>query len=126
MTLGELKEKLEPIKDNKGYVSFEFGNANPTEFDSYRGYYDELALGFSGDHGTSMDISTFYTMVCDAIGKEFIGWKGGEFIMTESTPIWISCTGNSSDTKLNDIKIETGEFEGALTWVTLETINEDN
>lgn len=32
--------------------------------------------------------------------KEFTGWKGGEFTMDESTPVWVANAGNSGNTGL--------------------------
>lgn len=35
--------------------------------------------------------------------KEFTGWKGGEFTMDESTPVWVANAGNSGNTGIIDV-----------------------
>jgi hypothetical protein len=44
LTLGELIEKLGSFRPEM-QITFDFCGFIPTKFDSYRGYYDQLALG---------------------------------------------------------------------------------
>jgi hypothetical protein len=39
------------------------------------------------------------------MGREFIGYKGGEFLMGENTPVWISSYGNCGD-RLLELRAE--------------------
>lgn len=112
MTLGEMILKLEPIvakqKDRikegseEATVRFDFEYLHPKFLDSWRGAYNELALGFeeSGDEPT---VTEFTQMLKAAIGKTFTGWKGGEFTMSEHTPVWVANPGNSGSTAVIDI-----------------------
>lgn len=59
----------------------------PGKFFSYRGYYECLAFDLSADPIT---VSHFLEMCRSQIGKVHIGWKGGEFQMFASTPVYIS------------------------------------
>lgn len=120
LTLGELIEKLEAImqiqadrkKVNKeeAYVEFDFGTAIPTCLDSWRGSYAELALGYeltgydnNENHFNKKLVSELLRECKKAVGKEFTGWKGGEFIMTPKTPVWVSNPGNSGNTAIIDV-----------------------
>lgn len=118
LTLGELIEKLEAIPERENgedkEVLFDFEYAFPTEFGSWRGVYRELALGFAfvgyglGDNQERKEptLKEFIKMCKETIGKEFTGWKGGEFIMDENTPIWVANDGNSGETGIVGVKDE--------------------
>ena len=123
MKLGTLIKKMEECKNDKGYVSFDFGGAAPSELDSYRGYYDELALGYDGSYGADMSPKNFYKTLTKAIGKIFTGWKGGEYKMDENTPVHVACPGCTSNTIITDVIIDKSEHQD-ITWVTLETRTE--
>lgn len=57
---------------------------------SYRGYYSDLAFEpASGFRKASELLSDCLS----ALGKTFEGWKGGDFLMKEDTPVWIACEG---------------------------------
>jgi hypothetical protein len=68
---------------------------------SWRGIYAELAIGFSSEG--NIKVIDFYNMLKEAIGKEFTGYKGGEFIMGKATPVWVANYGNSGNTALLDV-----------------------
>ena len=111
LTLGELLAKLEAIapslQDKSPEVIFDFCNYFPTGFDSWRGSYDELALEPSeawwGYEGDPMSLDSFIKMCRETIGKEFTGYKGGEFTMGKTTPVWVASHGNSGNTALVDV-----------------------
>lgn len=99
LSLGELIDRCEKIlKGGNGecYVVFDFENAHPESFDSWRGIYAELALGFQFER--SVKLSEFIESAKDAVGQTFYGYKGGEFTMTKDTPVWVANYGNSGGT----------------------------
>lgn len=121
MTLGEMIAIIEPIAKNqegiiKKYnheanVEFDFEYAYPTGLSSWRGSYAELALNFSfvgyGVEGFTKDekfepkemlVSKFLELLKSALGKTYTGWKGGDFVMGKTTPIWVANDGNSGNT----------------------------
>jgi hypothetical protein len=111
LSLGELIEQFESLDlryDEKEYkrVSFDFGSAVPTTLDSWRGSYCELALGYelSGydrtddKHFTENSADKFLEHLKDTVGVTLTGWKGGDFLMDESTPVWVANPGNSGTT----------------------------
>lgn len=107
LTLGKLIEEIEAIV-KKGYkchddseptVQYDFEYLFPTEIDSWRGSYNELALNYKTD-GNELTVSEFLTLLKSAVGKEFTGYKGGEFVMDENTPVWVANYGNSGNTAI--------------------------
>ena len=119
LTVGEIILKLEPIvekqkermadgKTEEATVCYDFEYLFPTSIDSWRGIYAELALNFvDSDRGRTdekpMKVSEFLEMMKSVIGKEFTGYKGGEFTMNKHTPVWVANYGNSGNTAVIDI-----------------------
>lgn len=74
--------------------------------DSYRGYYEHLA--FEPDNSIKFPKEIINELE-KAIGETFTGYKGGEFIMSEDTLLFVSKYGESSGYNLTDIK-EDGSY----------------
>jgi hypothetical protein len=82
-TLGKLIAALETLGDR-----LVEGIGKPH---SYRGYYCDLAFDRMAEPRKASDI------LADArgcMGREFTGYKGGDFLMGESTPVWIAAYGH--------------------------------
>ena len=64
---------------------------------SYRGYYEQLALcyEFSAWDKDAMSVADLIKRLEAAKGQEFEGWKGGDFMMFGSTPIWLANPGHN-------------------------------
>jgi hypothetical protein len=121
LTLGELMLKLEALLPNQEAIAkkygqeanvvFDFEYAIPTGLGSWRGSYDELAINFNfrgyeyfgGKKPEEMSLSKFIKILKDTLGKEFTGWKGGEFVMGKTTPLWVANDGNSGNTAVIDV-----------------------
>lgn len=86
MYLYELIEYLERQPDHSRVIANGFARPH-----SYRGYYDQLAF----EPAPSVTIGSMLAAAKSAIGKTFIGWKGGEFVMDKWTPVWIAVRGDS-------------------------------
>jgi hypothetical protein len=83
MTLGGLIKKLESFPHDKKIQGL-------TEPHSYRGYYSDLAFEPSGDPVLVGDL----LQECkSAMGKVFEGYKGGDYMMGENTPVWVASYG---------------------------------
>lgn len=82
--LGNLINDLEQYKDEFLEVEFDDGSI-PTNFDSWRGNYCELALNYEKD--SDCYSSDLYRKSFNANGSMFVGYKGGDFIMDLDTPI---------------------------------------
>ncbi len=120
LSLGQIIEKLEVLaekskeqeeeRDEPMQVDYDFGTCIPTKLASWRGNYSELALGYmlSGydndkDHFAKTTVHELLAEMKSAMGKVFDGWKGGEFMMGENTPVWVDNQGNASNTAIIDI-----------------------
>lgn len=121
LTLGEIILKVEAIIKNKEEivkrcnneptVVFDFEHLHPNSIDSWRGSYEELALGFT-DEGKEMTITEFLKMLKDTLGKTLTGYKGGDYLMSKHTPIWVANYGNAGNTAV--IEVVDNEFEVIL------------
>jgi hypothetical protein len=103
MTLGELIAALKR-KDQDAPVTFGFGWNNPKGVDSYRGYYEDLAIGYSRD---DCSVSQLVAILEIANGKTFTGWKGGEYDMDDDTAMWAANPGESGSMAIVDV-VEVG------------------
>lgn len=109
-TLGMLIAKLKEIQSNNTEepnmgITFSFGNLVPDGLDSYRGYYNELAIGYAyEDYQNQITVPMFIQELEAAVGQMFYGYKGGEYVMTENTPLWVSKYGDASGTYVADVK----------------------
>lgn len=99
MTLGELIDAFESIPKDAD-VYFDFADLYPGEFDSYRGFYNQLALSWSEYPCT---VETFMTRLHSADGNTYQGYKGGWFQMSRNTPVWVSNYGRASGTMIVDV-----------------------
>lgn len=96
-TLGSVIDALRAAKP-EAQVLFDFCGCGPTKVASYRGWYDHLALGwsdsFDGDWPTAADLLADLEA---ALGKQFPGYRGGDYLMISDTPLWVDkwgdCTG---------------------------------
>ena len=80
MTLGKMIAALEKMPSDSGVI-------NLSRPHSYRGYYCDLAF----ELGEGKRPAWGLLAECkSAIGKGFEGYKGGNFTMKESTPVWIA------------------------------------
>lgn len=104
LSLGEFIDLLEAYPEDKRAEDacyFDFGFLTPTGLDSYRGYYDQLAMGFAETETyPEPTVATVLKWCQEAVGKEYTGYKGGEFTMSRSTPLWVANYGKSGSTAI--------------------------
>lgn len=101
MTLGKLIEALEAMAPADMV-------ANLNAAHSYRGYYSDLAF----ERGEGMREAGALLEECRAaMGRVFEGYKGGDFVMGERTPVWVAEYGCCGD-KLMALRAG-GELETA-------------
>jgi hypothetical protein len=84
MTLGGLISALEELPQDKEIE-------NICQPHSYRGYYEDLALEIHAGARTVKSLLDDLKKNC--LDRSFYGWKGGEFLMNENTPMWIAKDG---------------------------------
>lgn len=86
----------------------------PKGVDSYRGYYDQLAIDVGED--SYMTVKDLLELLEKAIGKTFTGYKGGSYTMSEDTPVWLASYGESTGSKTTGIR-KTDYGHVYLTWM---------
>jgi len=101
MTLGGLIEALSK-EDPSAWVIYDtVDEASPSAPESYRGYYCDLSFPPSS---TPITVGLLLNEAEEAIGKEFTGYKGGEFEMHADTPLWASAYGSASGLAIMGLK----------------------
>lgn len=90
LTLGKAIETLSKFKP-EAKVRFDWNQSFPDNPHSYRGYYSDLALKM-GD--IPCMVKEFKLMLEESLGKTFEGYKGGDFKMSDSTPLWCAQYGD--------------------------------
>jgi hypothetical protein len=91
VTLGALIKTLEAAPADL-LVKFS-GGGSPSEAHSYRGYYSDLAF----ERGPDLMAADVLRQCRAALGAEFEGYKGGDFVMSEDTPLWCSSYGSCGE-----------------------------
>jgi hypothetical protein len=115
MVLGEL---IHWLKEQEPDKVVRFNNISdhdyPNYFCSWRGVYAELSL----THGMrKMTVGQLLAKAEGALTQTFTGWKGGDYQMDESTPVWADDEGYCNYNAI----IGTEELhDGSL---TLKTVN---
>ena len=103
LSLGDIIEACEKAlaerEEGKSvpYVCYDFADTFPTDIDSWRGSYAELALNYRSE-GEEMKLPDFIAMLKKADGGTFHGYKGGEFTMSLNTPVWVANHGMAGNT----------------------------
>jgi hypothetical protein len=103
LTVGELILLLEQVNDKARKVSFDFGYFYPIGLDSWRGSYCELAFEYSNE-GDAPTVEQVLNQLRSAIGKTYEGYKGGDFVMGKTTPLWVANCGDSNSTAVIGIR----------------------
>lgn len=104
MTLGDLLSALAPLDPDLPVV-VDFTDSAPGDFDSYRGYYEQIAFEERGSHST---VAEFLREANKALGQTMTGYKGGDFIMHRQTPVWASSYGLCSGMRLVGVDVVDG------------------
>lgn len=105
--LGELIDKLKRM-DLTLPVYFDNGQ-HPTDIDSWRGIYSELALSHEVG-GEPLTGGALLEILEGAIDKTFTGYKGGDYVMTADTPVWVDNYGCYSCNTITGMKQENGRI----------------
>lgn len=93
LTLGELILKLEAVEEKSKPVIFN-ERYFPVGIDSWRGSYYELALEYA-ETGDKFSVAAWIKKLRETVGSTLYGYKGGEFLMGKTTPVWIANYGES-------------------------------
>lgn len=103
-TIGYLIERLSRF-DQDEELRYDFVYMRPTKcLASYRGYYDQLALGYTNSNSDTLTVGDLKKMLEDSIGKTYTGYKGGEYTMDDTTCVWVANSGEAGGTAIIDIE----------------------
>jgi hypothetical protein len=86
-------------------------------FDSYRGYYEDVAISRSCRSGAKL-CREVHALAIATVGTTFVGYKGGDFRMNESSRLWVSQWGDASGIGISHIS-----YDHTRNIVTLHTAN---
>lgn len=81
-------------------VVFDFPGATPGELQSYRGYYEDLAIA---PDTRKVDAATFLEELKAAVGKYYVGYKGGDYRMHRGTDVWVSPYSETSNCRITRV-----------------------
>jgi hypothetical protein len=105
MKIGEIKQRLAGV-DKDCPVYFDFARCVPTTVGSWRGSYDEPAIGWSMDIDRECTVETFMAELAFATsGKKFSGYKGGEYAYTDDDVLHVDNHGRCTNTEIVGIDV---------------------
>jgi hypothetical protein len=96
MTLGRFIDALKSSPQNNT-IRFRFASAGVGDFDSYRGYYDHIAIEPTDNVSTVGDVLASATY---CLGRALSGYKGGKYVMNEDTPLWVAYHGRAGGSRV--------------------------
>ncbi|MCA1021540.1 hypothetical protein [Halobacillus litoralis] len=115
LSIGDLHGELSKYNDDREII-IDDGTFFDGEFDSYRGYYQDLALGFEWKDQELNTVGSLKEMLEKALKIGGMhGYKGGNYRITPDTLVWLANYG-SCGKMIVDLK----EIEGRLILITKE------
>ena len=99
MTINEILKALKSVNNDTPVFVVDTLSVELTgEVMSWRGDYNCLALGYClyGDSNAFINVGKLKSILQNSIGKTFIGYKGGEFVMEKNTPVYLDNYGFST------------------------------
>jgi hypothetical protein len=103
VTLGKV---IKAAQKATGNVRFADGGIPGDEM-SYRGYYSDLAFE---TQQIPKAVSGFLQQCQHALGSTYEGYKGGDFLMRENTPLWRAAYGCCGDAIVRAVVEENGDL----------------
>jgi hypothetical protein len=84
-----LVELITWLKKCPSTAAVKFSNGqHPGGLYSYRGNYADLAIEHYPPDTGYISVERLLSHAQDCVGKTFLGYKGGEFVMNERTNVW--------------------------------------
>lgn len=97
-TLGQLLDALKSAPADNA-VRFNFCSIAPTDLDSYRGYFSELALGWAPQENYPEPlVSMLLERLTKQLGTVVHGWKGGEYTVSREQILYVANPGETGNT----------------------------
>lgn len=96
-------------------IRFRFASAGVGDFNSYRGYYDHLAIEPTVSGSLVKDV---LERAAACMGHTFTGYKGGNYVMHAGTPLWVAYYGSSGGSRVVGVTVDKYE-------TIVETVDQD-
>lgn len=103
LTLEKLLQKLNDAPEDALVV---FGGDNtgaPGDTNSYRGFYSDLSFEPSEKPIT---VAEFKARCVMANGETFMGYKGGDYVMGDKTPLWVAPYGMCGNAIMDAVLVD--------------------
>lgn len=81
------------------------GRPTVTGVGSYRGYYEDLAIGYEMG-GEKPKLDDFCRTLREAVGETFEGYKGGSYRMSRDTVVWVSNYGECESLRITGVEVD--------------------
>ena len=115
LTIGETLDRLNKFNDNYKLL-FSNGLYFDGEYDSYRGYYKDLALGCDEEDKGFNTVGDVKRILHKALDDgEMIGYKGGEYPIEQDTLVWFAYYGSTGE-----MIVDMQEVEGKVIVIVKE------
>lgn len=97
LNYGQFVNELEKLSPET-IIRFDFGYFTPKGYYSYRGYYEDCAIGYTDDIYDNLTAETYLHLLKSYKGETLYGYKGGEWAIHDNTSLWVAadssqCTG---------------------------------
>lgn len=105
LTIGDMLSKLDQFNDDET-VTFSNGAYFDGSFGSYRGYYEDMYLGFDKENQGFNTVGDIKNALESALNKgEMMGYKGGEYSIDVDTLLWSASYGCCGDMVVDVLKL---------------------
>jgi len=105
LTIRGMLDKLNNFDDNEK-VTLPDGKFFDGTADSYRGYYEDMYLGYCYEDLGHNTVGSLKQILTDALlTAEMTGYKGGEFPIEDDTLLWLASYGRCGDMIIDIQKI---------------------
>lgn len=109
MNIGDIKNRLK-LANNSLPVYFDFCECVPTTIDSWRGNYEEPAIGWAASGYSGKGEAPTAQQFLDELklatsGISYQGWHGGEYVYTDEAQLYVDNPGDCTRTKIIAIEI---------------------
>lgn len=103
ISVGDLIDKLVDTGEPDARVWLSPFMLRPTELSSYRGYYEDVALGYEVDD-EPVKVRDLLEDLLAILGAETHGYKGGRYRADRSTALWAANWGEAPGIGITGIK----------------------
>lgn len=117
--VGDLVDALEKAPRD-AYLSFEWGGLKLGGWESYRGFYDRIAL-YPGDKYEWERVGAVLDALKEDLGNKrvFEGYKGGDYSFQRNRLLHVATHGNTSNTVVTGVRVDVWDSGGG--WVRILT-----